>query len=73
MIKKCIVYFKWIILLYVLMGFLVQFFNTFGIKIFQELLDKVALADNFYDVSSHIFLYSALLFFEEMIKLKQGI
>ncbi|WP_018757734.1 ABC transporter ATP-binding protein [Paenibacillus terrigena] len=61
MIKKCIVYFKWTILLYVLMGFLVQFFNTLGIKIFQELLDKVVLADNFYDVSPHIFLYSALL------------
>ncbi|MFD0716877.1 ABC transporter ATP-binding protein [Paenibacillus sp. GCM10027626] len=61
MLKKCIVFFKWTILLYVLMGVLVQFFNTFGIKIFQELLDKVVVADDFNDVLSHIFLYGALL------------
>lgn len=61
MIKKSIEYFKWTILLYILMGFLVQFFNTFGIRIFQELLDKVVLADDFKAVSSHIFLYGALL------------
>lgn len=61
MLKKCIVFFKWTILLYVLMGILVQFFNTFGIKVFQELLDKAKLAGDFNDVASHIFLYGALI------------
>lgn len=61
MLKKCFVIFKWTILLYVLMGFLVQFFTTFGIKIFQELLDKVVIVDDFNDVASLIILYGVLL------------
>jgi ATP-binding cassette subfamily B protein len=61
MLKKSIVFFKWTIFLYVLIGFLIQFLNAFGIKIFQEVLDKAVLADDFNDVASHIVLYGALL------------
>ncbi len=61
MLKKCFVFFKWTILLYILMGFLVQFFNTLGIKIFQELLDKVVIAEGFNDIATLIILYGALL------------
>ncbi|WP_227872407.1 ABC transporter ATP-binding protein [Paenibacillus albus] len=43
------------------MGFVVQFFNTLGIKVFQELLDRFTVAHNFNDVISQIFLYGALL------------
>ncbi|WP_265333495.1 ABC transporter ATP-binding protein [Paenibacillus guangzhouensis] len=40
---------------------MVQFFNTLGIKIFQQLLDKVVLANSFNEVTSLIILYGALL------------
>lgn len=61
MLKKCILLFKWTIFLYILMGFMVQFFNTLGIKIFQQLLDKVVLAKSFNEVTSLVILYGALL------------
>lgn len=61
MLKKRFIIFRWTILLYVLMGFLVHFFNTLGIKIFQELLDKAVITDDFDDVLSLIIIYGALL------------
>ena len=43
------------------MGFMVQFFNTLGIKIFQQMLDKVVTVNSFNEVTSLIILYGALL------------
>lgn len=42
MLKKCLALFKWMILLYIVMGFMIQFLNAYGIRIFQELIDQVA-------------------------------
>lgn len=53
--------FKWMILMYIVLGFLVQFFIAFGIRTFQELIDKVVLSVSFNDVASYIVLYGALL------------
>ncbi|MEK8128793.1 ABC transporter ATP-binding protein [Paenibacillus filicis] len=61
MLHKCLALFKWTILLYILMGFLLQWLNTLGIKVFQELLDQAIQAKDFSDVVSHILLYGALL------------
>ncbi|CAH1215707.1 putative ABC transporter ATP-binding protein [Paenibacillus plantiphilus] len=61
MLKKCLFMFKWMILIYVVLGFLVQFFIAFGIRTFQELVDKVVLSVSFNDVASYIVLYGALL------------
>ncbi|MCY8487022.1 ABC transporter ATP-binding protein [Bacillus atrophaeus] len=61
MLKKCFLLFKWWIFLYVLLGFLVQFSNTYGIKIFQELLDKVVISNSFNELTKLLILYGILL------------
>jgi len=61
MLKKCLYMFKWMILLYAVLGFLVQFFVAFGIKTFQQLVDNVVLSESFNDVASYIALYGGLL------------
>ncbi|MGP3748445.1 ABC transporter ATP-binding protein [Bacillus sp. 3A_MP1] len=61
MLKKCFLLFKWWIFLYVLLGFLVQFSNTYGIKIFQELLDEVVISNSFNELTKPLVLYGILL------------
>jgi ATP-binding cassette subfamily B protein len=60
-LKKCLVIFKWWILLYVLMGFLLQFLTALEIKLFQELLDKVVVSNGINDVTQLIIIYGLLL------------
>jgi ATP-binding cassette subfamily B protein len=53
--------FKWIILLYVALGFLAQFCSAFGIKTFQSLIDTAIQAGGLNEVLPDILLYGALL------------
>lgn len=61
MIQTCLVYFKRTILLYVVLGFLVQFCSAYGITLFQQLLDNVAAARGFNAALPLVMLYGAML------------
>jgi len=61
MLKKSLSMFKWIILLYVALGFLAQFCSAFGIKTFQSLIDTAIQAGGLNEVLPDILLYGALL------------
>ncbi|NWL89238.1 ABC transporter ATP-binding protein [Paenibacillus sp. 79R4] len=61
MLKKCLALFKWMILLYIVMGFMIQFLNAYGIRIFQELIDQVAGVRQLNDILGFIVLYGCIL------------
>ncbi|ULL17087.1 ABC transporter ATP-binding protein [Paenibacillus sp. H1-7] len=61
MLKQCFFLYKRMIFLYVVMGFLAQFCTTYGIKLFQEIVDKVPAANDLNEVASLVMLYGALL------------
>ncbi|GGG03557.1 ABC transporter ATP-binding protein [Paenibacillus aceti] len=61
MLKKCWVLFKWTIMLYIVMGFMIQFLNAYGIRIFQMLIDQVAQIRQLNDVLGLIILYGGIL------------
>ncbi|MCM3042047.1 ABC transporter ATP-binding protein/permease [Paenibacillus motobuensis] len=61
MLKKCFILFKWMILLYIIMGFMIQFLNAYGIKIFQELIDQVVQIHQLNDILGLIILYGCIL------------
>lgn len=61
MLKTCSAHFKKMIVLYVLMGSVVQFLNSYGIKLFQEILDQAVYTRNFNEIIAPIILYGALL------------
>ncbi|MCM3781782.1 ABC transporter ATP-binding protein/permease [Neobacillus mesonae] len=61
MLRTCVFLFKWTILIYILIGFAIQFTGAAGIKLFQELLDAIVLAQNVDDIMFLLILYGALL------------
>ncbi|MFD1887704.1 ABC transporter ATP-binding protein [Paenibacillus wenxiniae] len=61
MLKKCFFMFKWWIFAYVILGCTIQFFSAFGIKVFQEILDKVAIIHNYNEITQLVFIYGFLL------------
>ncbi|RKN70649.1 ABC transporter ATP-binding protein [Paenibacillus ginsengarvi] len=61
MLQACFHLFKRMIVLYILLGILIQFCNAFGIKVFQELLDRATMVGPFNEVAPLIAIYGILL------------
>ncbi|MFD2117928.1 ABC transporter ATP-binding protein [Paenibacillus yanchengensis] len=61
MLKKCLVAFRWSILLYIFLGFVAQFFSTIGIWSLQVVVDRVVTAKHYTELVPEITLYGAIL------------
>lgn len=61
MLKNCIKHFKWMIMIYILIGFAIQYLEAQGIKMFQELLDTIVTVDHIEEIIPLILLYGAVL------------
>lgn len=61
MLKKCFLIFKWWIVAYIVLGFFLQFCNTYGIMVFQKILDKVLVVNQFEELLQLLILYGVLL------------
>ncbi|HEY4390391.1 MAG TPA: ABC transporter ATP-binding protein [Paenibacillus sp.] len=61
MLKKCFTLFKPTILIYIMMGCLVQFLNAYGIRLFQELIDQTVLFHSLDEILRLILLYGCIL------------
>ncbi|GIP36041.1 ABC transporter ATP-binding protein [Paenibacillus sp. J2TS4] len=61
MLKKCLLHLKWWVVLYIIMGFAIQFLSSSGIVIFQQILDTAVAANRIGEMSSLIAGYGILL------------
>ncbi|NGZ75202.1 ABC transporter ATP-binding protein [Saccharibacillus sp. VR-M41] len=61
MLKSCVSLFKKQILLYILLGFALQFFGAYGIHTFQRLIDAVPLSSGLGELGGTLLLYGGLL------------
>ncbi|WP_422659658.1 ABC transporter ATP-binding protein [Paenibacillus sp. EC2-1] len=61
MLKKCFLIFKWWIVAYIVLGFFLQFCNTYGIMVFQKILDKVLVVNQLEELMQLLILYGVLL------------
>lgn len=61
MLKQCLKYFKGWILIYIILGFTLQLFNSLGIVFFQRILDHTNSAVNVNDIILLVVIYGLLL------------
>ncbi|WP_037284292.1 ABC transporter ATP-binding protein [Saccharibacillus sacchari] len=61
MLKSSVFAFKKLILLYILLGFALQFFSAYGVQAFQRLLDSVSASAGLGELRGLLVLYGALL------------
>lgn len=61
MLKSSVFAFKKLILLYILLGFALQFFSAYGVQTFQRLLDSVSALAGLGELRGLLLLYGALL------------
>ncbi|RXZ80979.1 ABC transporter ATP-binding protein [Paenibacillaceae bacterium] len=61
MLKKCLIHFKWWVMLYIFLGFTIQFLSSLGIVVFQQLLDRAMNVGSLEEISHLILLYGLLL------------
>lgn len=61
MLKNCVMQLRKWIILYVLLGFALQFFGAYGVHTFQRLLDSVPSSSGLGQIASLLLLYGALL------------
>lgn len=61
MLRKSFYYFKWMIIVYIILGIIAQFFNALGIVYLQKILDKLEFSPIFDDLLFEIIIYGLLL------------
>lgn len=61
MLKTCVMQLRKLIVLYVLLGFALQFFGAYGVHTFQRLLDSVPSSSGLGQTGALLLLYGALL------------
>ncbi|WP_144939247.1 ABC transporter ATP-binding protein [Paenibacillus sp. 32O-W] len=61
MLKKCLLHLKWWVVLYLFIGFAIQFLSSSGIVVFQQILDKAVAAKHIDEVTGLIAVYGILL------------
>lgn len=61
MLKMCLVHLKWWIVIYILLGFTIQFTSSLGIVVFQKIVDMALVVDRLGEISSFIIVYGILL------------
>ena len=61
MLKKCISHFKWLVIAYVGLGFVEQFFNSMSIVYFQKILDLVSYGRVENHITTILTVYGLLL------------
>ncbi|MEK4061487.1 MULTISPECIES: ABC transporter ATP-binding protein [Paenibacillus] len=61
MLRKCLVHLKGWIVLYISLGFAIQFLSSLGIVVFQEILDRAVEGTSLGEISGFIVSYGVLL------------
>ncbi|MEK5056758.1 ABC transporter ATP-binding protein [Paenibacillus sp. FSL H7-0326] len=61
LLKSCVKHFRWMIVIYILIGFAIQYLEALGIKMFQQLLDTIITVEHIEEMIWFIILYGAVL------------